>query len=180
MIIRKAVEKDAISIVDININEWKNTYKNTFKDDFLNTLEDKRMESIEKCKNKISKYIVCEINNLVIGFLRYGPNKKGYSNNYGEVYALYIDSKYQKNGIGRKLLEYSFNILKNNYDYVLISTLKHNPANLFYKRCGGKLIDTCYFKIDNDKYEENIYLFEMCKDKQLNEYNLLGDTNAFK
>lgn len=129
MIIRKAVEEDAISIVDININEWKNTYNNIFKDEFLNTLEDKRMESIEKCKNKISEYIVCEVDNLVVGFLRYGSNKKGYSNNYGEVYALYIDSKYQRNGIGCKLLEYSFNILKNNYDYVLISTLKDNSAN---------------------------------------------------
>ncbi len=165
MIIRKAVEEDAISIVDININEWKNTYNNIFKDEFLNTLEDKRLESIEKCKNKISDYIVCEIDNSVVGFLRYGPNRKEYSNNYGEVYALYIDSKYQRMGIGCKLLKYCFNLLKNNYDYVLISTLKHNPANLFYKRCKGKLIDTCYFNLDNNKYEENIYLFEMCKDK---------------
>ena len=68
-------------------------------------------------------------------------------------------------GIGRKLLKYCFNLLKNNYDYVLISTLKDNPANLFYKRCKGKLIDTCYFKLDDNKYEENIYLFEICKDK---------------
>ena len=78
---------------------------------------------------------------------------------------MYIDSKYQRMGIGRKLLEYSFDILKDNYDYVLISTLKENSANLFYKRCGGKLIDTCYFSLDNNKYEENIYLFEMCNDK---------------
>ena len=165
MIIRKAIKKDAITIVNININEWKNTYNNIFKDDFLNTLEDKRLESIEKCKNKISDYIVCEIDNSVVGFLRYGPNRKKYSNNYAEVYALYIDSKYQRMGIGCKLLKYCFNLLKNNYDYVLISTLKHNPANLFYKRCKGKLIDTCYFKLDDNKYEDNIYLFEICKDK---------------
>lgn len=50
MIIRKAVEKDAISIVDININEWKNTYKNIFKDDFLNTLEDKRMKVLRNVR----------------------------------------------------------------------------------------------------------------------------------
>ena len=29
-------------------------------------------ESIVKCKNKISEYIVCEINNKVVGFLRFG------------------------------------------------------------------------------------------------------------
>ena len=32
MIIRKAIKEDAITIVNININEWKNTYKNIFKD----------------------------------------------------------------------------------------------------------------------------------------------------
>ena len=37
MIIRKAIKNDAITIVNININEWKNTYKNIFQDDFLKT-----------------------------------------------------------------------------------------------------------------------------------------------
>ena len=72
MIIREAVENDAESIVNININGWKETYNGIFLDDILKKLEQKKFESIEKCKSKINEYIVCEIENKVVGFLRYG------------------------------------------------------------------------------------------------------------
>ncbi len=161
MIIREAVENDAESIVNININGWKETYNGIFPDDFLKKLEQKKFESIEKCKSKINEYIVCEIENKVVGFLRYGKNKKNYNDKYAEVYALYVDSKYKNRGIGRNLLEYSFNNLKNLYDNVLISTLKQNSATKFYEKCGGRQIDTCYFKLENREYEENLYLFDL-------------------
>ena len=66
-----------------------------------------------------------------------------------EVYALYVKSSYKKMGIGKKLLEYIFTILKEKYTYVLISTLKQNSANNFYLKCGGKHIGTCLFKLDD-------------------------------
>lgn len=161
MIIREAVENDAESIVNININWWKETYNGIFPDDILKKLEQKKFESIEKCKSKINEYIVCEIENKVVGFLRYGKNKKNYNDKYAEVYALCVDSKYKNRGIGRNLLKYSFNNLKNLYDNVLISTLKQNSANKFYEKCGGRQIDTCYFKLENREYEENLYLFDL-------------------
>lgn len=76
MLIRKAVENDAENIVKINIKGWIETYRGIFPDDFLDNLEQKELESIEKCKNKIKEYLVCEIDNKVVGFLRYGKNKK--------------------------------------------------------------------------------------------------------
>ena len=76
MIIREAVEKDAESIVNTNINGWIETYRGIFPNDYLKKLEQKKSESIEKCKNKINEYIVCEVENKVVGFLRYGKNKK--------------------------------------------------------------------------------------------------------
>lgn len=100
MIIREAKEQDAESIVNININGWVKTYHGIFPNEFLEELEQKKSESIEKCKNKINEYIVCEMENKVVGFLRCGKDKKGYDEKYAEVYALYIDSQYQKRGIG--------------------------------------------------------------------------------
>lgn len=97
----------------------------------------------------------------MIGFLRCGKNKKGYNEKYAEVYALYIDSQYQKRGIGRKLLEYSFIKLKDIYDNVLISTLQENSATKFYEKCGGNQIDICCFKLENMEYKENLYLFKL-------------------
>ena len=161
MIIRKAIENDAESIVNINIKGWVETYQGIFPDEFLKGLEQKKAESIEKCKNKISEYIVCEMDNKVVGFLRFGKNKKDYNEKYAEVYALYVVSQYKKRGIGKKLLEYSFTKLKGTYDYVLISTLQENSATKFYEKCGGREIGTCYFKLDNREYKENLYLFNL-------------------
>lgn len=43
---------------------------------------------------------------------------------YAEVYALYVDFKYKRMGIGRKLLKYSFNKFKDSYDNVLVHLSK--------------------------------------------------------
>lgn len=161
MLIRKAVENDAENIVKINIKGWIETYRGIFPDDFLDNLEQKELESIEKCKNKIKEYLVCEIDNKVVGFLRYGKNKKNYNDKYAEIYAIYVDSQYKKMGIGKKLLAFSFINLKNEYDFVLISTLQQNSATIFYEKCGGKQIGTCSFKLDNNEYVENLYLFNL-------------------
>ena len=161
MVIRNALEKDAKSIVNINITGWNETYKGIFPSEFLEKLEQKRDESIVKCINKINEYIVCEVNGEVVGFLRFGKNKKNYSAKYAEIYALYIDSRYKRRGIGKKLLEYTFSNIKDAYDNVLISTLESNSATKFYEKCGGCKIGTCSFKVDNNEYTEIIYLFNL-------------------
>lgn len=157
MKIEKAQIEDSRNIVEINIKERKNTYKGIFPDKYLENLSEKEEESIEKCKNKINEYIVCKINDQVVGFLRFGKNKKGYNDNYAEIYALYIDKDYQRKGIGTALINFAFENLKPNYKYVLISTLVQNDANLFYKKIGGKLIDKVYFFLEDNEYEENLY-----------------------
>ena len=161
MKVEKAQIEDARNIVEINIEEWKNTYKDIFPDKFLENLSEKKEESIEKCKNKINEYIVCKINNQVVGFLRHGKNKKGYNDNYAEIYALYINKDYRRKGIGTALINFAFEILKSNYKYVLISTLVQNNTNLFYKKIGGKLIDKVNFSLENKKYEEKLYEYEL-------------------
>ncbi len=161
MIIREARKLDAESIININITSWKETYCKIFPDEFLNNLEQKKDESIEKCKNEINEYIVCEINNEVIGFLRFGKNRKGYSNKFAEIYAIYIISQYKRHGIGKQMLEYVFAKLKKSYNKVLVSTLSENSATKFYEKCGGKQIGTCHFKLCNKEYLENLYLFNL-------------------
>ena len=42
MIIREAVEKDAESIVNTNINGWIETYRGIFPNDYLKKLEQKK------------------------------------------------------------------------------------------------------------------------------------------
>ena len=161
MQIERARISDAKSIVKINIQEWRNTYKGIFPEEYLRSLKSSEEESIKKCEQKIAEYIVCRINRRVVGFLRFGSNKKGYSLEYAEVYALYVDKAYQGQGIGRALIHYAFHILKKEYSYVLISTLVDNKANQFYLKMGGKLIGTSEFVLASNHYKENVYEFAL-------------------
>lgn len=121
MKIEPAQIMDASSIVKINIQEWQNTYQGIFPNSFLASLKEKEDQSIEKCQKKIKEYIVCKMGNKIVGFLRFGPNRKNYDNTYAEIYALYIAKNYQQQGIGKALIDYTFKILKSHYKYVLIS-----------------------------------------------------------
>ena len=150
--IRKATIQDAKDIATINIRSWKQTYKGIFPQEFLDNLT-VNDENIEKCQNKIKEYAVYIKDNKIVGIIRYGKNKKGYDNNYGEIYALYIDSKYHHQGIGKELVKYVINELKNNYDYILVS-------NTFYQKIGGKLIGKSNFILENKSYLENLYEFK--------------------
>ncbi len=161
--IRKANITDAESIVKINIANWKITYKNIFPDDLLNNLESKLNDSILKCQNKINEYIVYVKDNKVVAFLRYGINKKDYDSSYAEIYALYVDKDYQGLGIGKSLVDYITKLLKNDFKYILVSTLKENSANAFYQKVGFKKIGNCEFELANKKYLENLYQIEISK-----------------
>lgn len=74
---------------------------------------------------------------------------------------MYINKDYRRKGIGTALINFAFEILKSNYKYVLISTLVQNNTNLFYKKIGGKLIDKVNFSLENKKYEEKLYEYEL-------------------
>ena len=92
---------------------------------------------------------------------RYGKNKKDYGDSYGEIYALYVRPDFQRQRVGTELVKYIFNELKKNYKYVLISTLKENKANDFYKKIGGKFMGERDFILDKKIYKENIYKFNL-------------------
>ncbi len=164
--IRKAELEDAERIVEINIDSWNETYKGIFPDDFLLSLDNKRESSIEKCKKSIDEYIVAideKDDNRVVGFARIGINKKKYSEKYGEIYSLYLDKGYKNQKIGTKIVNYCFLLLRDNYDYCLVSTLEENSANEFYRKIGGKLIGQCEFELQNRQYKENLYLYDLTK-----------------
>ena len=155
--IRFATLNDAKEIVELNMKEWKNTYHGIFPKEFLDNLEKMKSDSIIKCQKKINEYIVFEDNGKIIGFLRFGVNKKGYSENYGEIYALYVLQEMQKSGIGRSLIDYVLENSKNKFDFFLVSTLTENSANAFYQKYGFNKIGNTDFEIDGNKYEENLY-----------------------
>lgn len=80
---------------------------------------------------------------------------KLYSNT-GEIFVLYLDSKYQHQGYGKELI-------KLNYNDMVIGCISKNLANEFYKHIGGILSSTRPYTKTGDDLQENIYYFKDIK-----------------
>ena len=139
-IIRKAKKEDAQAILDININSWKDTYKNIFPKEYLDNLcnsSDDYQKAIIKNRQKIDNgdsFYVAEVNNKVVGFCSFGKSKKEIKPLAGEIYALYVKKDYCSLGIGRELFNQAKKELAKKYDEVIVSCLLKNRSNEFYKK----------------------------------------------
>ena len=165
IVIRKVKYEDIEQIVNININDWKKVYKGIIDDITLDNLN--RNEKIEKWRKhyNIGNVIVAEEHGKVLGYCRYDDNAV-YENSDidSEIIAIYIDYDNLGKGIGRKLVEYVMNDLKNkNKKKMVIWCLEKNEnGRKFYEKIGGKLIpDEKYFEKDGKRYKEVGYIYNI-------------------
>lgn len=164
-LIRKVRYEDIEQIVDINIQDWKKVYKGIIDDSSLENLDKK--EKIEKWKKSYNKgnLIVFEKDEKVLGYCRYDDNISNKNNEIdSEIIALYVKYDNLGQGIGKKLVEYVKEDLKNkNRKKMIIWCLQENiNARKFYEKIGGKLIqDEKYFEKDGKRYKEVGYIFDI-------------------
>ncbi|MBQ2872411.1 MAG: GNAT family N-acetyltransferase [Bacilli bacterium] len=162
-IIRKRKKEDCISIANIVTIAWNETYKGIVPDWFLEELKNNEDDRIKKAYDEFdmnnNNQLVLEVDNKVVGFVNYGKSEDNEFNNCGEIFALYIISKYKGNGFGRKLVSAAIKELKSlGFDKMIIACLKGNPSNEFYKHIGGVYIKDGIYKRLN--LPENIYYYE--------------------
>ncbi len=161
--IRKAIVSDGESIAKINISSWQKTYKDIFPKEFLDCLSDEESlkNTILRMQENIKKdnnYLVAEFNNEVVGFCKIGKSTKENYENYGEIIALYVKNDEVKKGIGKQLFIAANNLLKETYENNLVSCIKENLSNNFYKKMGCVLLKECDFNLKGVIYKENLYL----------------------
>ena len=132
MIVRKATPDDAKQIKMLHTKTYKISYRNFIPDDYLDNLSATE-EKIQKLKTHIqeSTYFVATENEQILGFINIDCN----SLNTLEIYALYIDPDYQKQGIGTLLID---TVLKENpkYKKCILWTMKYGPSLKFYEKHG--------------------------------------------
>lgn len=162
-IIRKCEEKDISSITRVITISWNETYKKIVPDEYLknmiNTESERTKNAIERFKNG-ERQLVLEIDNNIVGFIRYGKSEDPDYTNCGEIFAFYIINKYHGYGFGRKLFEEAVNKLKEEgFDKMIIACLKGNPTSKFYEHMGGKYIKDGIFTRLNLK--EIIYYYDI-------------------
>ena len=163
-IIRESKRDDAYDIMNVVTLAWNETYKGIVPDEFLKELKKNEDERVQRHYNEFGntnyKELVLEIDNNIVGFVRYGKAEDKDFNNCGEIVALYILKKYHGFGFGKELVEKAKLNLKNmGFNNMIIACLKGNPSNSFYEHIGGKYVKDGIFERLNLK--ENIYYFDI-------------------
>ncbi len=161
-IIRRRTKEDCKAIAHVVTIGWNETYKGIVPDWFL---EELKTNEEERANNMLFKFddnnnhqFVLEINNEVVGFVNFGISEDE-EYKCGEIFALYIISKYKGLGLGKKLVQAAIKELKEmGFNSMIIACLKGNPSNEFYKHIGGVYVKDGVFKRLN--LPENIYYFE--------------------
>lgn len=171
--IREALISDVSGIVDVNIKTWQSAYKGIISDETLNRLDSNKSSRIERNIKEFGQRFVegervlqavAEKNGNVVGFVSYGKcrdEKTLCLTTSAEIYAIYVLEEYQGKGIGRDLLCFAFDQLKNTkkYNKVLIWTLKDNRKRYFYEQMGGQNKFNRSIEIAGERFDEVGYLY---------------------
>ena len=140
MIIRKAKAGDALWTAKINVAGWHAAYKGLVPDNFLAKMQvtEKRISRFQEIiLNKKNICLVAELNGQVIGYLFGGKNKENARIPFEyEVYGLYIDPAFQRQGAGRLLLQHFRKKVKN-APFFLHAMKGNAKAMTFYTKVGG-------------------------------------------
>lgn len=164
MIIRKRKKEDCAFIQKIVTTSWQQTYRGIVSDTFLNNLpqtEEMRIQnSIHQFDEKDNPYLVLEVDEKIVGFVRYAKAEDERYPAYGEITALYVLKEYHGKGYGKLLFEKAISELKKlHFDKMIVGCLKGNKTNQFYQHMGGVLDSTRIFSLTGEDLIENVYVF---------------------
>lgn len=138
--IRIATFKDALSIAEVHVQGWKETYTGMVKQEILDELNvlDKEQLWKEISRSPNHKLFIYTENGVVKGFLDGYLNPE---NNVAEILAFYLLKEVQKQGIGRELFQKFYQCaLNQGYAFIRLEVFNKNPSRFFYEKMGAKLI----------------------------------------
>lgn len=169
MHIRKADVGDALGIAKVHIECWKETYAGIISQEYLDSLkiEDRFglwERSLSETPQLSPVFVAVNTENKIVGFASYGKERTGRFSADGELYAIYILKKYQREKLGLKLLQAGVNeLLERDYTSMLVWVLEENKSRKFYESLlpvkAGEEID----KIAGKDFVELAYIWEDLK-----------------
>ena len=161
MDIRIASLKDALSIAEVHVQGWKETYTGIIKQEILDELKilDKELLWKEIAQSPDHKLFVYTENGAVKGFLDGYLNPE---NNIAEILAFYLLKEVQKQGTGRELFQKFYQCaLNQGYSFIRLEVFNKNPSRFFYEKMGAKLIGEAELPEFGPEITELLYQWEL-------------------
>lgn len=145
VIIRPATLEDAPSIAVVHVKSWQSTYRGIIDGDYLAALSLSQRAATWTARLKDlhppNFTLVAQAGGQIVGFVAGGSERTGDVLYRGEVYALYLLDTYQRQGVGKALMQAAAaDLLYHGFTTMLVWVLAENPARHFYAAMGGKLV----------------------------------------
>ncbi|MEJ6472978.1 N-acetyltransferase [Pseudoalteromonas piscicida] len=157
-IIRSATYEDAQSLAALSIQVWLDTYaveglRQEYAEYALSTFTQAYFTSLLQ-REEISIYVAVH-QGAIQGYVQANNHSKYHQQDLGfEVEKLYVLSRFQGLGIGRRLLSHMVEKLGERY---WLYTWVENKSNRFYEKLGLKLIGKHHFQFHHWEIENNVY-----------------------
>jgi GNAT superfamily N-acetyltransferase len=140
--IRPARPDDTNEIARIHVEAWRDAYAALLPTEYLARLNPKIEAARWGRSSRVEGTLVAEAEGDVVGYAIIGPARGRREPGCGEVYALYVESDWREQGIGRALIESAFDSFRRRgLGEAVIWCLEGNFAGRgFYERCGGRRV----------------------------------------
>ena len=162
--IRRAEPADAQAIASVQTASWRTTYAGLVPADFLAAMDVSRRAAVwhtglTDSTRRYCYFVAEDADGQVVGFASGGPERDGDPIYKGELSAIYILDSYQKQGIGRRLVQAIATWLhENHYHNMLIWVLAGNSIGIgFYEAMGGQRGGSKTIVMGGESLEEYSY-----------------------
>src|ERR1700686_5241088 len=160
--VRPAVLDDSAAIARVHVASWRTTYQGLLPDDFLSSLSeesysDRWRRVIGDGQSRV--FVVDDEDQEIVGFASCGRERAGETGFAGELYAIYILDRAQRQGHGRELVRAVAGALREmKLPDMIVWVLRDNTApRHFYERLGGVYVRAQPITIGTATLEEVSY-----------------------
>jgi GNAT superfamily N-acetyltransferase len=163
IIFRSATVADIPAIARVHVDTWRSTYRGIIPAEYLASLSyddraDRWHRILTNPANAYFVYVAEDNAGQIVGFASGGTERTGNAVYQGELTAIYILDSYQKQGIGKRLVQLvAENLCQKGINSMLIWVLLDNPACQFYAALGGQKVDEKEIEIGGIKLIEVAY-----------------------
>jgi ribosomal protein S18 acetylase RimI-like enzyme len=151
--VRRAVKGDATAIGRVHVETWQSAYAGLLPDAMLAQMSDVRQSALwartlADQRESRGVFVADDEEMGVVGFGSCGPVRdlpegldRTDKGRVGEIYLLYVETDFQNQGLGRRLLDAMFRQLgADSFTIAILWMLADNPTRFFYEGLGGRLV----------------------------------------
>lgn len=146
MAIRMATVADVAAIARVHVESWRTTYKGIVPADFLASLtyaqrEPLWREVLSKPAGASLVYVAEDARGDIVGFASGGRERSRDPVYSGELYAIYLLERWQRQGLGRQLtVTLVGQLVQAGLTSLLVWVLAENRSRRFYEALGGQQV----------------------------------------